>query len=321
MLPFTFLHPDPRSSVVNSTWSICSDYTCVSSNAIEAFSTNGDYRPFIQIRWQSSDLSILETDPLSQSTKLGPSSSKMPPASGSTGSGPVSTSTSSGENPNSQHVEQGQDSGLSSGAKAGIGVSVAIAVLLLCAAAFLLLRRYRASHARLQAGSGNENNEPAELSGNNEKKPWEFDTRSAAAAGSTSKPVLPGNTIRAEIDSDPRTNFEPVELPASSVVDSQTLPPITGPEPPACKQVDMQQSVSEHSALPEVVEPLSRYSALPEVVEPNPDAAELEALRAKQAELEGERQRIMRLQEIDAERARLHQRISQIEGRASGSPS
>jgi hypothetical protein len=91
----------------------------------------------IQIRWKSSDLSILETHPLTAGLRFGETSK--------TTSGSNPTSSGDGRGEDSSDHSGGGGGGLSAGAKAGIGAGVAVAVLLLCIVAFFFIRRYRAN--------------------------------------------------------------------------------------------------------------------------------------------------------------------------------
>jgi hypothetical protein len=121
-----------------------------------------------------------------------------------------------------------------------------------------------------------------------------------------------------EIDSSPRDNPSPLELPALSPATASGPPPPEVPPQPA--QPSPGVSPDNHS--PNRSQgPVPEYSSLPEVVEPRPDAAALEALRARATELERERQRILRLEEIEAEQARLRRQISEYSSVPGRSPS
>ena len=284
------------------TLSSYSGYTCFTGSPLYAFSgTRSKSQPLIQIRWQSSDLAILETLPLG-GTRTDPIAS------------PTVMTPATPEAP-------GQSGGLSKGAKAGIGVGVTAGVLTLCVVAFLLLRHYRAKRLRRQPGE--ETGRPSELA--DDKKPKaELSTAGGVSELATAQSVTSPVPDVYEIDSHSRQNVEPQEL-AAGYSPPATMAPVgssghkhspeaPGPTPhlPSSGRPD-----PEYSALPEAVQQPD-HSAFPEVAQPEPDVAALQALQARHAELEQEEQRILRLQQIQEEKDQLQRQISEMGGRTGG---
>ncbi|KAF2455856.1 hypothetical protein BDY21DRAFT_365089 [Lineolata rhizophorae] len=110
------------------------------------FSTTGDLTVYtsaqyttsnvyaIQVRWQASDLSVLETDPLRPGQSPTPSTSS---------SSIIPLQTGENSTINADSDDSSDNSGLSTGAKIGIGVGVPVGVLAVAAAGFLLFWRHR----------------------------------------------------------------------------------------------------------------------------------------------------------------------------------
>ncbi|KAK3385185.1 hypothetical protein B0H63DRAFT_522529 [Podospora didyma] len=130
-----------------------------------------------------------------------------------------------------------------------------------------------------------------------------------------------------EIDSDPRQNLTPLELPAeianataapTSTLPLEIAPSTTSPVRDTAGVILVPAEPTPVTQTPPPQEPIPRPSALPNFTQAaRPDVGTLEALRARQADLERERQRLLRLQEIEQEQARLEQQISQF-GSSSG---
>lgn len=282
-----------------------SGYTCETTDptaylwGVSRISTTTAYFVFIHIRWQSSDLAILETHPLTPGLRVG---ARVTPTL-------MPEETLKGDGQSSAF-------GLSTGAKAGIGVGVVIAVLLLCGAALFFIRRYRAKRLRPLGEPMEWAHGPGELSGDSMSTPFfELGTRSPALPLAVKNSASPtgtadpksllqptsrtGTAPAVEIDSNPRQNLEALELPAHSGFHPPPFPPV-------------EHVIHEEFALHPV------YSDLPEVKYPDSDAAGLEVLRARQTELDTERQRLLRLQEIEEEQARLKDRIAQMGDGLSG---
>ncbi|KAK0643729.1 hypothetical protein B0T16DRAFT_459841 [Cercophora newfieldiana] len=101
-------------------------------------------QPVFQIRWKSSDLSILETHPLTPGLRLAAETSSAVSVGTNT-----PTDSVEGRNGTSGPADS---SGLTTAAKVGTGVGAAILAVLLFASFFLFLRRYRSTRLK-QAGS------------------------------------------------------------------------------------------------------------------------------------------------------------------------
>ena len=101
----------------------------------------------LEIRWKASDLSILETHPLSPGIKF-TAVVTTPANTGSSSSTQLTLSSpphtaSSTVNPNNGNNVGEHSSGLSTGAKAGIGIGAALGILMLAVTATLLLCQQR----------------------------------------------------------------------------------------------------------------------------------------------------------------------------------
>jgi len=201
--------------------------------------------------------------------------------------------------------------------------------------AFLLLRRYRSK--RLRGRYSEETGGPAELADDKKPVPELSATggvKELAAAPSTDRPLSEANPAYHEIDSSPRQDVGPLELAASySSTKAAPVAAVVGSSDHAGASIasgstlhspfDGGSAEVATSTLAEVVQPQPQpdYSAYPEVVQPGPDAAALQALQARHAELEREQQLIVRLQQIRSEQEQLEQQISEMGGRAGGSSS
>ncbi|KAK0625876.1 hypothetical protein B0T14DRAFT_561835 [Immersiella caudata] len=123
-----------------------SGFTCSSKGESFAYYTSGlttDSRIMMQVRWKSSDLSLLETHPLTPGLKF---VSPTPTPTGGT-IGP----TGARQTPTFPHVaDEGNGYGaISTGVKAGIGAGVGVAAVLGCIALVTFIRRYRSKRLQL----------------------------------------------------------------------------------------------------------------------------------------------------------------------------
>lgn len=126
-----------NEACTNQTLPKRSGYVAVTSWPSVASASSGiSSAALIQIRWQSSDLSILETHPLTPGLRFVSTTSAPPGELGGTSS------------PNSD-----DSGGLSTGAKAGIGAGIGAAALLFLIAVIIFIRRHRSTRL----------NQPAEI--------------------------------------------------------------------------------------------------------------------------------------------------------------
>ncbi|KAK3368252.1 hypothetical protein B0H63DRAFT_528624 [Podospora didyma] len=101
--------------------------------------------PLLQIRWQLSDLSILETHPLTSGHTLAPRTTSTT----GWGFGPTSTAGSQSTlQPASKQPPMNNSGNLTDGAKAGIGAGIVGAFLLGFALGFIFIRRRRGSKTK-----------------------------------------------------------------------------------------------------------------------------------------------------------------------------
>ncbi|KAK0651052.1 hypothetical protein B0T16DRAFT_489144 [Cercophora newfieldiana] len=251
----------------------------------------------IQIRWQSSDLSVLETHPLAAITPTG-----SPP----TESGPAST-------PPPNPALGTSNPGLSTAAKAGIGVGVGVAVLLLVAV-IIFIRRHRSTHLKSKTAEDR----------------VEVGDTSRKELDGTSKPVekpatpvlfyaeLPSHTISQPLGvvSPPSQQDElkvALNLDGNQIDSSHSVQNIEFTEAPASTPPSNPPDHPKPTETLPVRHDVPAYSDLPEVnttaLQPE---SELEDLLARREALDNQRLRILQLQQIEEERLRLDQRISQL---------
>ncbi|KAK0651050.1 hypothetical protein B0T16DRAFT_72595 [Cercophora newfieldiana] len=116
---------------------VVSGYSCA-PDSYTSYATAGiSTRAMVQIRWKSSDLSILETHPLMPGRKFVDTPTEpIPPP----------TPTTPSPLPTSPVPVEDSGSGMSTAAKAGIGAGVGAAALLLCIAVIIFIRRHRSTH-------------------------------------------------------------------------------------------------------------------------------------------------------------------------------
>ena len=248
--------------------------------------------PMIPIRWAAVDLTKLETHPLTPGLFMATVSataaaSSAPSAALPTGSpGPSSGST-----------------GLSGGVIAGIAVGAVTVVILVLGAVFLRLRRrqQRRSDPLLDDAS-----KPApmlpEMDGTA--------LRAEVAGSPASKPAH-------EIDSD---RLEPgrglvIELPGDSALPMSSRPVEAPAEAPGTRE---NEAAPNHGPGPDSDVVDRAAAAAPEAGISDSTEAELERLRETDARLEAQRNRLLKLEELESEQARVRQRIVALQ-RGEGS--
>lgn len=137
------------------------DYVYRTVSAYSWCASASSFGVAIQIRWQSSDLSILETHPLSPGVKYAPSTTAPSPTTTATSAKSSSLSTSGSSDSTGK-----PNPGLGSGAKAGIGIGAALGVLALVAIGFLLWRRRHRYNSVKNTSDEAGNDAPEMVSGN-----------------------------------------------------------------------------------------------------------------------------------------------------------
>ena len=154
----TALDQGPTEVAGETAWlCVVSGFSCAPALSYKSYATSGSVTlAMIQIRWKSSDLSILETHPLTPGLKfVATTTTPTPSRSSPTGTtGPSPTRSESRSSPIAPKpsptsplpVNDIDSSGLSTAAKAGIGAGVGAAVLLLCIAIIIFIRRHRSNH-------------------------------------------------------------------------------------------------------------------------------------------------------------------------------
>jgi len=254
-----------------------------------------------QIRWQSSDLSILEVAPTGvpdKSIKTQTTPTPQPTA-GLTTAIVSSTATSNpaSETPSGSSQElAGNESGLSGGVIAGIAVGVVLALLTLAAVAFLVVYRRRRSqkaapgipeldgHPRGDASGS----QPAELATEDVEKVLKF-------PGDGTSPTVP------ELSSDIPAHCVP-ELGGSLVTAPAELPPDFGSSGLPLPDPD-QTHPAETSGSP-----------LPSQNQHDPPTEQtVDDLLTRQARLEERRQRLLQLEQIEQERDIIQHQLSVLQ--------
>ncbi|KAK3374674.1 hypothetical protein B0H63DRAFT_452521 [Podospora didyma] len=343
-----------------------SGYTCCGASytsvackdTLRAASSLTSYQAFIQIRWASSDLSILETDPVTPGKRNAPSTSTPPTdPTTSTTAGPQTSTGSGVPNPGG-----GGSSGLGTGAIAGIAIAVVVLVLgVIAAAVFIFFRKRKAAEAPAAAfapggdpapktayatqpyttgsdptkyaAGGGYYGAPAELE--NERSPPSPRELYASPTATQPYPLPPAQASELHSNhSPPNAGQQPYQQPYQQpiqqpypVAGSQSPPPPhqQWPAPATYPPVSEQSVVSSppitHSNFnnsPGPYFPPSEPSAVSSSPPP-PSAEEVERLKQQYAELEAKRKNLMQLQQLEEEQAALRQKISALQG--AGGPS
>ncbi|QDS75756.1 hypothetical protein FKW77_008595 [Venturia effusa] len=269
-----------------------------------AFCWNGPSSAYgLQVRWQSSDLSVLETHPLSPGVKY---------TSSTTSSLTSSTTPASLE----KTSEAAVDSGLGTGAKAGIGLGAVFGVLALLAGGFLLWRRSR-RYAAVENTSNESSNDAPEMVTRNWNEGHDLPVVVEDKKGPTT------TSAGSSLSTGKIFNFFGKSSPASStavalsgrnspngkeVLSGSNAQPLAVPPPYAGIQ---SSDTPRHSRqfIPESgLEVMEHHSPAPAAM----TNEELEALRQEHQRIQDERQRLSRLQALDEEERRVRQWIEQM---------
>jgi len=278
--------------------------------------------PLVGIRWASSDLSRLQTHPLTPGLVLAGVTSN----SGSSGSSTSSSTSISTTHATTPIPIPKPSSGLSGGTIAGAVVGAVVGILIL-AVVFVLLfirrrRRRRTEDASPAVNLGTDGNAKPELHGDSK---------------------APTNSTAVELNTDIEAQ-PPVELPADSspisVAHSRGVATHISLLQPLSSFVDRDDSPAAQRP-PEAV-PASPQSTIPAGVASNPAVpptstseqagttnkspatnqaeVELAQLRRKQAEIAERRERLLQLEQLAEEERRIQQRIDQLGEQSSSSP-
>jgi hypothetical protein len=112
---------------------VCSNFQCVAT--YQSYCTQASLTAYaIQVRWQSSDLPSLETNPV---------------VAIQTGPAPILTAPSTNQTTHAPPAVH--ESGISVGAKAGIGVGIAVAIAIIALLSFFLFRLRRKARSQAPA--------------------------------------------------------------------------------------------------------------------------------------------------------------------------
>ncbi|KAF2806535.1 uncharacterized protein BDZ99DRAFT_501347 [Mytilinidion resinicola] len=249
------------------------DTFCVSSNTAMTY-VSSVYG--IQIRWKSSDLSILETNPLtpglsihrttSASTMLSTSSTTSP----LTGAISSTTSQHSALDPSTSLLTSvlpivsapAASNSLSTGTKAGIGVGSAAIVFLALACSFILFRRHKRSKG---SDSNHDNHGPAPETVQTTKATSNaLDQKMSELRGSSSTPASPYSPQTPIISK--LNPHSPV--PSHAVLSGEPSFSKSDPRPPSLGAISddghLQQLKQEHARVQEQKNRLKQLQQLDE---------------------------------------------------------
>jgi hypothetical protein len=274
-----------------------SGYSCTSneiSYCVQATSTTSISMRAIQIRWASSDLPSLETHPLTQG---------LVPTASSTSSSSSSVAPSQTGRPFPTPEPAGGE--LPVGAKAGIGVGAGVVAIALAVLAFFLIKSYRSKRkggqkdATINPNGGQVGAGPPIFVHEDKRfRASELEANLAYNYGGHGVVVPPS-----EIDSSPRQNLQPVELQANQWVRDQGST-VSG----------MQSSRAESMWTPAHPGPPEHIPVPAESTHGDIEEMDLQSLQKRQSELEARKQRLLQLETIEQEQARLQQEISRMGG-------
>jgi len=249
--------------------------------------------PIIAIRFASSDLVNLATPPIpgvvvGTTTQSSPLATTTPPSSQT--DGPKQTETGA-------PTDTGGGNGLSSGVIAGIAVGGAAAFALLAALVFFILRQRRSSQA--------EHDAPPEVE-RVETAPPKFHPPTQ----STALYELPGHG---------GSGLMHVAQPHSYTPELAGPTPNKGYDSLAISETHWQPSPgtdhgsrSEMAASPTNMDVLTVPEAPASPVADHSDRSELEVLRQRQSQIAIARERLLRLQDLDAEEEMVQRRIEAL---------
>ncbi|KAI1391759.1 uncharacterized protein F4822DRAFT_104838 [Hypoxylon trugodes] len=322
----------PVESTETAVLCVMSDYSCA-PDEWNYYATNTDLsyaQVMIQIRWAESDLSILETHPLTPGLILAGTSAVH--------SGTTRTESSSSATVTviSSDSEDGEN-GLSTGAQVGIGVGVGLLGLLGIGLAIFFILRYRRKRAD---GSGAVGQSPAMP----QPSAHQYPPMSGPGQQGQGYPQSPYSGYASYID--PKTGavvyYSPVPQPTelgdtavrgSHLTQSQGTPSVVGfvrlqdptfsgksPSSQASPGVDFSATIppgghNSVTSAPTAAE-MSGTAGISRSVagtESSQTQQEMAYLIAEQAKLEARRTRLMELAELDEEEQRLRTRMQQIQ--------
>ncbi|KAI5860946.1 hypothetical protein GGS23DRAFT_202576 [Durotheca rogersii] len=312
---------------------VMSGYFCT-PGSWNYYATNtelSDAQIMIQIRWAESDLSILETHPLTPGLKL---------VGVGSGSG---TETGQPTDPTVPVIENtGDEGGLSTGAQVGIGVGVGLAGLLAIGLALFFILRYR---KKKQAG---ENVAQKPLPGQypTQQYPFTPGPGQPGQPGLQGYPSYPGYTAYVDPNTGVVSYYSSVPqatemgdsaAPGSTVVQSQGTPSVAGSQSAPAPRRESMFSVQStppaanlpgdyprpspvagelDTTAPALAEmPGSEGAALSSVGGADNLQAQQEMayLMAEQAKLDARRTRLMEMAELDEEEQRIRTRMQQLQ--------
>ncbi|KAI1407894.1 hypothetical protein F5Y13DRAFT_173708 [Hypoxylon sp. FL1857] len=298
------------------------------------YATNTDLsyaQVMIQIRWAESDLSILETHPLTPGLFLATATS-------GTDADATETGPSSGATVTVLSAPDSSSGGLSTGAQVGIGVGVGLFGLLAIGLVLFFILRYREKRAK---GQGTSQSPPMQQPPPGQVSVQQYPYVLGSGQQGQSAQGYPGYTTYV----DPKTGTvayyssfpRPTELGGTSVEGSnlspsQGAPSVAGSQPTHPRDSTFSNSqamplqagsggefsrnspVNHHSS-PAVVEmPGNGGIARSVAGTENPQAQqEMAHLMTEQAKLEARRTRLMELAELDEEEERIRTKMQQLQ--------
>ncbi|OAL44307.1 hypothetical protein IQ07DRAFT_592374 [Pyrenochaeta sp. DS3sAY3a] len=260
----------------------------------------------IQIRWQSSDLSLFTAVSLGvTSSPLSTSNSGLSRPAETGTSRPTDSGTSLPPPP------AASKSGLGTGAKAGIGAGVALGLVAVIAIlVFFLLRRRRKAASQPAAPV-----EFADEGGANAPQVVDSSTMEKKGGTASNAPFVP------ELDSKDQPKALVQELPAPAYSTTAGVP-LQPPYPNAQHELDSQPSILP-AAVPELSSKQDKqpsWSQLEvvaaegiEVVPPDPREEERARIREELAKTEARRERLREMHSLEYEEEQLRQRLAQLE--------
>ncbi|KAI0376767.1 hypothetical protein F5Y04DRAFT_265701 [Hypomontagnella monticulosa] len=312
---------------------VMSDYFCTPDEwNYYATNTDLDYaQVMIQIRWASSDLSILETHPLTPGLILatGGDDTDSTPSGSSDKTGPAQpTGTSDGA------TGQG---GLSTGAQVGIGVGVGLFGLLAIGLAVFFILWYRKKRSKGPDANNPATTQPQPPPGQYPVHQYPYMSGPGAPQGQTPQgypqPMYPGYTQYVDPKTGAVSYYSPVPHPTelggtavtgSAPTQSQGAPSVAGSQPTQARDstisgVQSMPPQATPSGFPATGQNVAEMPGNGEVTRSvassgNPQAQqEMANLMAEQAKLDARRTRLMELAELDEEEQRIRTRMQQIQ--------
>ncbi|KAI2619859.1 hypothetical protein GGS26DRAFT_321794 [Hypomontagnella submonticulosa] len=316
---------------------VLSDYSCT-PDAWNYYATNTDLdyaQVMIQIRWASSDLSILETHPLTPGLILATGG-------GDTDSSPTGSPTGSSDGtglaqPTGTSDESRGQGGLSTGAQVGIGVGVGLFGLLAIGLAVFFILWYRKKRSKGPDANKPATTQPQPPPGQYPVHQYPYMSGPGGQQGQTpqgySQPMYPGYTQYVDPKTGAVTYYSSVPHPtelggtavtSSAPTQSQGAPSVVGSQPTHARDSTVSGSQPMPPQVPPGVVPVAGHNAaeMPgnEGVTrsvgsgSSPQAQqEMAHLMAEQAKLDARRTRLMELAELDEEEERIRTRMQQIQ--------